>query len=239
MYRRYSLLISLLVISLVNVAVNPTQAQAPEAAPETPAEPDGISREEVNYEGLSRLRRGPFHESWADLQVDYTRYDKVILVDPVFEFRAVNRSSPASVRASNRREYYISDQNRERLVTEVAKVYQEELAASRHFKIVDTPGPDVAVLVVGVLDIVSRVPPQLLGRNEIYLSSVGEGTLVVELKDSLSSETIFRGIERRAAQHPTGYVRPGNAVTNWTEVRRLARRWAIKMREGLDAIHAE
>ena len=192
---------------------------------------------EVTFDGLTKLQQGPYRESWADLDVEFTQYTKVLLVDPYFEFRAVKRTSPAAARRSNQKKYYISDRNRERLIQTVGEIFAAELGNSKTFTIADEPGPDVAILQVGVFDIVSRVPPESVGRSEIYLSSVGEGTLVVELKDSLSFETVFRGVERRAAQRAMGELRLSNSVTNWAEVRRLANRWARTMREGLDAIH--
>ena len=83
-------------------------------------------------------------------------------------------------------------------------------------------------------DIVSNVPPDLMGRGDIYLSKVGEVTIVVEVLDSMSNKVIFRGSERRAAE-PVVAVR-SNSVTTWAEVRRLMRRWASTVREGLDSI---
>ena len=192
---------------------------------------------EVSFDGLVKLQRGLFKESWVDMDVDFSQYTKIIPIDPYFEFRAVKRTSSQAARNSNQRKFYISDSNRERLIETVSAIFAEELAKSEHFTIVDEPGPDVMILRGGVFDIVSRVPPDQVGRNEVYLSSVGEGTLVLELRDSLSLETIYRGVERRAAQQSATGMRRSNTVTNWAEVRRLARRWAVKAREGLDAIH--
>jgi len=192
---------------------------------------------EVSFDGLVKQQRGLFRESWVDMDVDFTQYTKIIPIDPYFEFRAVKRTSSAAARSSNQKKFYISDRNRERLIETVSEIFDEELAKSEHFAIADEPGPDVMILRGGIFDIVSRVPPDQVGRNEIYLASVGEGTLVLELKDSLSLETIYRGVERRAAQPVGGNLRRSSTVTNWAEVRRLARRWAVKMREGLDAIH--
>ena len=101
----------------------------------------------------------------------------------------------------------------------------------------DEPGPDTLIIRGALHDIVSQVPPDIIGRGEIYLSSVGEATLIIEAVDSLSGEVIFRAIERRAAQRPGGQAIMSNTVTTWAEVRRLARRWASNLREGMDAIH--
>ena len=192
---------------------------------------------EVTFDGLVKQQRGLFRESWVDLDVDFTQYTKIIPIDPYFEFRAVKRTSSPAARSSNQRKFYISDRNRDRLIETVSAIFAEELAKSEQFTIADEPGPDVAIIQVGIFDIVSRVPPQMIGRGEIYLSSVGDATLVVELKDSLSLETIYRGVERRTAGRMGSDMTRANTVTNWAEVRRLARLWAVKMREGLDAIH--
>jgi len=80
------------------------------------------------------------------------------------------------------------------------------------------------------------VPPDHIGRGEIWLSSLGEGTLVIELADSLSGEVIFRAVDRRAIES-VGSATRANSASTWGEVRRWARRWATRLREGLDSIH--
>ena len=192
---------------------------------------------DVSFDGLVKQQRGLFKESWVDLDVDFLQYTKIMLVDPYFEFRAVKRTASGAGRIPNQRRFYISDPDRKKLIETVSAVLKEEYAKSEHFTIVDEPGPDVAIIQVGILDIVSRVPPRMIGRGEIYLSSVGDATLVVEMKDSLSLQTIYRGVERKSAGQKGAETTRASTVTTWAEVQRLARRWAVKMREGLDAIH--
>ena len=127
--------------------------------------------------------------------------------------------------------------NKQKLIDTVGEVFVEELQKSEHFEIVDEAGPDV-LIIVGVLhDIVSRVPPDMIGRGDIYLSSVGEATLIIELRDSLSGETIYRAVDRRAAERAGGTAVRSSSVTTWSEVRRMARRWATRLTQGLDSIH--
>ena len=53
----------------------------------------------------------------------------------------------------------------------------------------------------GLLDVVSFVPPDPVGgRTEIYLSRVGEATLVLEIRESESGATLIRAVDRRAAE---------------------------------------
>ena len=51
----------------------------------------------------------------------------------------------------------------------------------------------------GLIDVVSHVPPETVGRSDIYLKSVGEATLVIEISDSESNAPLVRIVDRRAA----------------------------------------
>jgi len=193
---------------------------------------------EVTFDGLVRIDHGRFNDSWADPDIDFSKYNKIIAGDAVFEFRAVKKSDSATFAArNNTSEFWISDKNKEKLIKIVTEVFKEELDKSEKFTRTESAGPDTLVLVGGLHDIVSRVPPDMVGRGEIFLSSVGEATLVLEARDSLSGETIYRAIDRRAAEQVGGQMTMSNSVSNTVEVRRMARRWAQRLREGLDSIH--
>jgi hypothetical protein len=103
----------------------------------------------------------------------------------------------------------------------------------------DEPAPDALVITGGLHDIVSQVPPEQVGRSEIFLRSLGEATLVLELRDSLSNEVVYRAVERRAVARPGNDMIRAHTATSWAEVRRWARRWAVQLREGLDSIHQQ
>ena len=193
---------------------------------------------EKTFDGLVRIDNGRFKDSWADPDVDFSRYNKIMVGKAVFEFRAVkDTGSSSSIRRSSQSEFYISDESREKLIETVTEVFRDELDKSEKFTRSEVAGPDVLVIVGALHDIVSRVPPDMVGRSDIYLSSVGEATLILEARDSLSGETIYRAVDRRAAEQLGGQVSLSNSVTNSAEVRRMARRWAIRLREGLDSIH--
>ena len=191
---------------------------------------------EVTFDGLVRIDNARFRGAWIDPEIDLTQYTKIMPGGAEFQFRSVQKVSNAQARRANENEFWISDSAKERLVETVSDIFEEELARSEHFEITDEPGADTLIIVGALHDIVSRVPPDIIGRGDIYLSSVGEGTLVIQLSDSLSGEVIFRAVERRAAERVGGATR-SNSASNWGEVRRWARRWATNLREGLDSIH--
>lgn len=192
---------------------------------------------ETTFDGLVKIENSAYREAWADPDIDFSRYNKMMPGGAFFEFRAVKKSNSTTAgRSSSKNEFWISDENKEKFKNEVSAVFDEELAKSTRFAVTDTPGEDVLILRGGLHDIVSRVPPQYIGRSDIYISSVGEATLILEAVDSMSGEVIFRAVERRAMQRPGGQGMIANTVTTWAEVRRTARGWATTLREGLDRI---
>jgi hypothetical protein len=64
---------------------------------------------------------------------------------------------------------------------------------------------------------------------------VGEATLVLEIRGSMSNTLYLRAVDRRAAQQQSQMIE-SNRVTNAAEIRRLGRRWGQIVREGLDTL---
>ena len=190
------------------------------------------------FDGLVRVDNSRFREAWADPEVDFKLYNKVMAGGARFEFRAVSkRAGQTQVSRKNQREFWLSDAKRDRLVATVSEVFKEELSKAQRWEVAEEAAPDVLILRGALLDIVSFVPPEMVGRNNIYLSSVGQATLVLEGIDSISGEVVFRAVERRNIE-PAGGITRANTETTWSEVRRWARRYAKILREGLESIHA-
>lgn len=193
---------------------------------------------EVTFDGLHLIDNSAFRQAWADPDIDFARYTKIMPGGAFFEYRAVKKTATNSRASMNASEFWISDENRAKLEEEVSNVFDVEMAKSTRFTITDEPGPDTLTIVGGLHDVMSRVPPQRVGRSDVYLSDIGEATLILQISDSMSGEVIFRAVERRAAGDRTGAMRSSPAQT-WTEVRRLARDWAGKLVTGLDSVPTE
>ena len=194
---------------------------------------------EVSFDGLHKIDNARFASAWVDPAIDFSRYSKVIPGGAEFQFRAVEKTSGTMRAQRSDTEFWISDADRERLVEETSAIFTEELANSTRFAVTDTKGDDVLIIRGAMHDIVSNVPPDMVGRGDIFLSSVGEVTIVVEVVDSMSNEVIFRGVERREAGQQGGTAMRSSTVTTWAEIRRLMRRWATTVREGLDSVPGE
>ena len=193
---------------------------------------------ERTFDGLVRVDNSRFQNAWADPEIDFSQYNKVMPGGARFEFRAVSKTAGRmSISRGTQSEFWISDVNQEKLVETVSEVFNEELGKAQGWESVDEVGPDVLILRGALLDIVSFVPPEMIGRGEIFLSSIGEATLVVEGIDSMSGEVVFRAVDRRPIEPAGNTMARASSVTTWSEVRRWARRYASKLREGLESIH--
>ena len=65
------------------------------------------------------------------------------------------------------------------------------------------------------------------------VAELGQATLIIELRDSMSNEILVRAADRRAAAS-AGWAIEVNSVTVWPEVRRLASAWGRRIVKGLE-----
>jgi hypothetical protein len=199
------------------------------AAPKSPRVQTGPDAE-VTYDGLHRVDRSVLDMAWVKPDLDLTGYRKLMVVSGGIAYREVD--GPVNRRTST--EFPVSDEAKERFQQVVREEFLEELEQQQRYEITDQPGRDVLVLVGAIIDVVSRVPPEPIGRSSIYLSAAGDATLVLELRDSMSNEVLARGADRRAAE--ATFAGPANSVTVWSDVRRLAKAWAKLLRTRLEQL---
>lgn len=197
---------------------------------------------DTSYDGLVQVKRTGYRNVWVKPDVDISIYTKIVPGPAQFHYREVRdapRSSAARL-SSSTNEFPIEENSRARLEELMAEVFNEELSESKYFTLVDEPARDALFIWGGLHDIVSNVPPDYVGRSDIYLSRVGQATLVLQIEDSMNREVLARIVDRRAAEPASrdiSFAMPSNTVTNTAEVRRLARTWARLLTRGLDKWH--
>ncbi len=191
---------------------------------------------EVSHDGLHRVDKTVMDMAWVKPDLDLAAYTKLMVLGAGMSFRTVdNEGRRYWPGRSNDTEFPISDEGKLRLREELREVFADELSEIERYELVDEPGRGVLLLQGALIDIVSAVPPEdaCIGRCEIYLNSVGEATLVLELRDSMSNEILARAVDRRAAASG-GWPIEANTVMVWAEVRQLGRTWGRLIRRRLD-----
>ena len=188
--------------------------------------------------------KAAFRETWVHPDADFTQYDKLYLWEAQFEYRDVGpaRRTRSTMMSTRNREFGISDADREKFEQVVSESFVKEIQRGKKFELVDEVGPGTIIVRGAALDIISKVPPEMVGRSDIYLSSIGEATLVLELLDAQTGDVLAVVAERRALQSRGGQIEfsvPTNSATVLAEVRRWARSGASKLRSELDKAIAE
>lgn len=209
------------------------------ALPASAQEDDQSDPAEDRWGHLEKGKSG-FRETWVNPDADFTKFDSLYLWEAEFEYRDVGpaRRSRGTMLNTRQREFGISEEDRRRFEEVVSEAFVKEIQKARNFRLTDELGPRTLIMRGAALDIVSLVPPESIGPSEIYLSTIGEATLVLELIDAADGEVVAVVSERRRIQSGSGRIdefsMPTNTVTVLAEVRRWASGAARKLRTALD-----
>jgi hypothetical protein len=183
--------------------------------------------DELSYDGLQRRDSKVFEHLWVRKYFDVRSYHKVIFKSPHIEYRPVMKGQTGAEAG-----VALTQRQKDSLYEILNKAFQSELAKSKFFQLTTEPGPDVLLIRGDLLDVVSHVPANSSGKNDLLqVAEVGEATLVMELYDSESDSIMVRAIERVVAKRD-----PGAAPSTAAEaVQQTATQWASILRERMDA----
>jgi hypothetical protein len=200
------------------------------SAPTIDTGPDAV----VTFDGLHKVKGSRADEAWARPGLDLSGYSKIKLQSAGIEYRPGGEKRRSWKARTGGETYEVTESQKERLRTILAEAFRDELSKSDRFTLVKESGPDVLLIRGALLDVVSYVPSEPVGRVDIFLRAVGEATLVLEIRDSITDAILVRAVDRKAAENIGGTLKKSTRVTNAAEVRRLAKRWASALRKGLD-----
>ena len=186
-------------------------------------------------------KKGQLASTWVRPDADITRYDKLYLWEPEFQFREGGETTAGTTAKLVRGDagpYAIREEDQERFKQQVSAVFLAELSRSKLFEVVDEVGPGTLIVRAGFLDITSNVPPNVERYGDIHLASVGEATIFFELFDASTGVIQARAAERQLIQ-PEARMRgvntaPANSATVWADIERWAREQAQDLRQALE-----
>jgi len=188
---------------------------------------------EVTYDGLHKVRDSDTSVTWARPDLDLGGYTKVKLRGAGIEFRPGGESGQSTGSRRGGGPYEITEEQKAEVIEIMTEAFLKEFESSQTFELVDTTGPDVLLVHGGILDVISYVPPGQPGFG-VQLVAVGEATLVVEIRDSITDAILIRAIDRRAAERNAGEMFESGRVNNSNELRRLAQSWATLLRTRIE-----
>jgi hypothetical protein len=180
-------------------------------------------------QNLEAVEDGPFAQTWVNPDVDFKQFDKLMLGSAVFDYRDVGepRRYRTFRRGSTQTVFGISEENRAEFEQIVSEAFVEEISRGAHYTVTEQADERTILVRGAVADIISRVPPQMPGMNDTYLSSVGEATLVLEFINPLTGETLAVVAERGVISSTRGQIAEfGAQMTTPGRVRSEVRFWA-------------
>ncbi len=189
---------------------------------------------EPTYDGLLPVTGTTMNRVWAREGLDLRSYTRFMVEGAGLQYRPVGEPRRTSRKPA--REFPLDERQKAVIQNIVDEEFTRALGTVTAMQMVEQPGPDTLIVRGGIIDIVSRVPPERPGRMDYYLDSVGQATFVIEFIDSQTNTVLARGIDTRAAETP-GYTYRSNRVTNASEVRRLAAHWANLLAESLNNLN--
>ena len=190
-----------------------------------------------SFDGLYPFNNPRVGQAWARADVDLSDYTNIKLEGAGIRYRKTSPNAGNRFAARSREtEFPLNAEARERLQKTLADAFLAELSALEGYEITQSEGPDVLLVKGMLLDVVSKVPPEPVGMVDIYLESVGEATLVLELIDSETNSVLVRAADRRDAGSSGTMSMPSNPVTNWIEVERVAQMWARMLSKRLSEV---
>jgi hypothetical protein len=193
---------------------------------------------EDNWDGLVRVKSDKIELVYLAPEADFRPYTRVML-DP--SEMAMQKNW---LRDQRRESSSLGGQATERDVVRALEggkeqfdKYFAEAFTKAGFAIATSPAGDVLRVSAGVFDI-DVVAPDVASsaRSRTYSEEAGAGTLVIEVRDSVTNALLGRAIERRIAGDNGPWIR--NSATNRSDFDQLFRRWAEASANGLTELKA-
>jgi hypothetical protein len=174
--------------------------------------------------------------------VNFGDFNKVFLWEAQFEYRDVGpaRRTRSTMLHTHKREFGISEEDRRKFEEIVGEAFDKEISKAKQFTLVENIDDiDTATLILrgALIDIISQVPPEMVGRSDVYLSSVGAATFVMEFIDAKTGGVVALVAERRAIETlnaRTGAMVPANSASVMGDLRRWSGDLARRLRTRLD-----
>ena len=188
---------------------------------------------EVTFDGLHRVNNSAADQAWAIPGLDLSGYTKIMFQGAGIEYRPGGESGRSYSARSGSGPFEVTDEQKARFQKVVGETLVDELGKSTRFTLVNESGPDVLLIRGALLDVVSYVPPEPVGRSEIYLAEIGAATLVLEIRDSITEAILVRAIDSDSIGDDFT-MKNSNRVSNTADVKRLVRKWTSTLRERLD-----
>ncbi|HYX47505.1 MAG TPA: DUF3313 family protein, partial [Sphingomicrobium sp.] len=184
----------------------------------------------ANWDGLAQVPAKNVDYLYLRPGADFRQYKAIILEPTQVAFRKnwqrdMNRSRSGLSKVSDSQLRSAIDQSQEKVRSTFEKRFRET-----GFQIVTQPADNALKVFVGIANVDVSAPEMNSARSRTYAEQAGYGTLVIEVRDSVSGELLGRAVDHgTAGDH---FVMMRNSVNNWADFERLFDDWAMISAKG-------
>jgi hypothetical protein len=184
----------------------------------------------VEWDGLTRVQAKNVDYLYLHPGADFRQYKAIILEPTQVAFkknwqRDMNRSRSGLSRVSDSKLRKAIDESQEKVRQTFEKRFRET-----GFQIVTQPAENALKVTVGVVNIAVSAPELNSAASRTFSEQAGYGTLVIEVRDSISGELLGRAVDHgTAGDH---FVMMRNSVSNWADFEQLFDDWAAISAKG-------
>ena len=195
---------------------------------------EGTGEESVSTEDMELVTKDRRGSIYADPNVDWSIYGRIILDDATVAFRKnwqrdQNRNRAARVTTQD------MENIKQGLSELFSEVFTEELSGSGGYEIVEASGEDVLRITPRIVDLDVYAPDTKYsgGINRSYTDSSGKMTLKLEIHDSVTGDLIAVASDRQESPY-RDYFQWTTGVSNRADARRMLQKSAEGFRTRLD-----
>jgi hypothetical protein len=150
---------------------------------------------EITNDGLYRVSPQVMEGAWVRPDLNLSHYTELLFMPTVVSFRDV--TARYNARNTNVEEFPIPDETKEKFRVSFGEIFHDHVAHIEPFDMSDNVGRDVLIVRGLLLDVVSGVPPDIVGRTKAAISRPWEASVVLEIRDSMSDTILARTLNRQ------------------------------------------
>ncbi len=187
---------------------------------------------DITEDGLHLVKDTKLALVYAEPGADLSQYKRIYMTDAYVAFkkhwqREQNRQS------GNR----VSSDQMESIKAAVAELFKEVMTETLEeggYELVTEVADDVLIIKPAIINLNITAPDVASpGMTRTFSESSGNMTLYLELYDSVTGDLIAKALDQQYDRQ-TGYIQWQNRVTNRAAAKRIMRKWADIMKDGLD-----
>jgi hypothetical protein len=199
-----------------------------------------VTAPQTTYDGLELLPDTKFGVVYKRPGADLGTYQSYGLdsCEVAFKKNWLRDQNSSRLDLGNRVTQKDVDQIKDTLSADCEKYFRAALEEAPPYHLVDSfsNGEGVLILRPSIINLDIAAPDtRSAGMQRTYTTQAGEMTLVLELLDGTTGETLVRIVDRFRGRD-TARLQWSNSVTNQAEARRALSRWAGQLRKGLDLV---